>query len=68
MFLCEVAANQLQQSKRCYVSHVLRFMQRIKSRTGIRAIGYSRTRSRALKGEIVTTEQIQLGIEVKVQL
>ena len=38
VFLCEVAANQLQQSKGCCgVSHVLGFVQRSKSRTGIRA-------------------------------
>ena len=36
VFLCEAAANQLQQSKGCYgVSHVLRFVQRSKPRTGI---------------------------------
>ena len=32
------------------------------------SIGLLRTRSCALKGEIVTTEQVQLGIRVKVQL
>ena len=38
MFLCEAAANQLQQSKCCCgVSHVLGFMQRSKPRIGIRA-------------------------------
>ena len=38
VFLCEAAANQLQQSKGCCgVSHVLVFMQRSKPRTGIRA-------------------------------
>ena len=38
VFLCEAAANQLQQSKGCYgVSHVLGFVQRSKSRIGIRA-------------------------------
>ena len=38
VFLCEVAANQLQQSKGCCgVSHVLGFVQRSKPRTGIRA-------------------------------
>ena len=37
VFLCEAAANQLQQSKGCCrVSHVLGFMQRSKSRTRIR--------------------------------
>ena len=40
----------------------------MKSRAGIRAIGLSRTKSRALQGEIVTTEQVQLDIGVKVQL
>ena len=49
MFLCEVAANQLQQSKGCYgVSHVLG--------------------SRASERGTVTTEQVQLGIGVRVQL
>ena len=39
VFLCKVAANQLQQSKGCWrVSHVLEFVQRSKLRTGIRAI------------------------------
>ena len=38
MFLCETVANQLQQSKGyCGVSHVLRFVQRSKPRTEIRA-------------------------------
>ena len=38
VFLCEVAANQLQQSKGCCgVSYVLVFVQRSKPRTGIRA-------------------------------
>ena len=38
VFLCEAAANQLQQSKGCYgVSHILGFVQRSKPRIGIRA-------------------------------
>ena len=38
VLLCEAAMNQLQQLKGCCgVSHVLRFMQRSKPRTGIRA-------------------------------
>ena len=38
VFLCEAAANQLQQSKGCCeVSHVLGFVQKSKPRTGIRA-------------------------------
>ena len=38
MFLCEAAANQLQQSKGCCgVSHVLGFVQRSKLRTRIHA-------------------------------
>ena len=40
----------------------------IKSCTGIRAIGLSCIWSHALKGEIVITEQVQLGIGVNVQL
>ena len=41
VFLCESAANQLQQSKGCCgVSHVLGFVQRSKLRTGIRASGW----------------------------
>ena len=40
-----------------------------KLRIGIRASNWlSRTGSRALKGEIVTIEQVQLGIEVRVKL
>ena len=40
-----------------------------KLRTGIRASNWlSHTGSRALKEEIVTTEQVQLGIGVRVQL
>ena len=38
VFLCEAAANQLQQSRDCCgVSYVLGFMQRSKPHTGIRA-------------------------------
>ena len=41
MFLCEAAANQLQQSKGfCGVSHVLGFTQMSKPRTGIHALDW----------------------------
>ena len=40
----------------------------IKSRTGIRAIGSSRTGSHALKRRVVTAEQVQLGVGIRVQL
>ena len=69
MFLCETAANQLQQSKGCYgVSHVLGFVQRSKLRTGIRATVSHVLGSRESERGIVTIEQVQLGIGVRVQL
>ena len=41
VFLCETTANQLQQSKGCCgVSHVLGFVQKSKSRTGICALDW----------------------------
>ena len=59
MFLCEAAANQLQQSKGCCgVRHVLGSVHHWLARTGIRA----------LNGEIAATSQVQLGIGVRVQL
>ena len=71
MFLCEAAANQLQQSKGCYgVRHVLGFVQRSKLRTGIYASDWLVTYLGAMhqKWGTVTTEQVQLGIRVRVQL
>ena len=55
VFLCEAAANQLQQSKGyCGVSHVLRFVQRSTPPTGIRASDWLVTYLGAMhqKGEL----------------
>ena len=69
MFLCEAAANQLQQSKGCCgVSHVLGFVQRSKLRTGIRTTVSHVLGSRASERGTVTTEQVELGIGIRVQL
>ena len=40
----------------------------LKSRTRIRAIGWSRTWEPCIKRGTVTTEQVQLGIEIRIQL
>ena len=69
VFLCEAAANQLQQSKGCCgVSHVLGFVQRSKPHTGIHAIVSHVLGSCASERRTITTEQVQLGIGVRVQL
>ena len=70
MFLCEAAANQLQQSKGCCgVRHVLGFVQRSKLRTGIYASDWLVTYLGAMHQRgTVTAEQVQLGIGVRVQL
>ena len=69
VFLCEAAANQLQQSKGCCgVIHVLGFVQRSKPCTGIRATVSHVLGSRESERAIVTIEQVQLGIGVRVQL
>ena len=70
VFLCEAAANQLQQSNGCCeVSHVLGFVQRSKLRTGIRTTDWLVTYLGAVHQRgTVTTEQVQLGIGVRVQL
>ena len=55
VFLCEAAANQLQQSKDCCgVSHILGFKQRSKPRTGICALDWLVTYLGAVhqKGEL----------------
>ena len=60
MFLCEAAANQLQQSKGCYgVSHILGSVHQLVSHV-LGAVHW--------KWEIVTTKQVQLDIGVRVQL
>ena len=69
MFLCEAAANQLQQSKECCgVSQVQGFVQRSKSCTEICATVSHVLGSYASEKGTVTTEQVQLGIGERVQL
>ena len=62
VFLCEVIANQLQQSKDCYgVSHVLGFMQRSQSCTRIHAKDQSQIGGLCIKGKKATTRSSPTG-------